>query len=53
VIDLAVAGERRHGRGDETSEIKGFHVSFLRWGRWWPDRSRTLASRAPIACDAN
>src|SRR5262249_36692596 len=30
VVDLAVAGKRGHGRGDETSEIKGFHVGFLR-----------------------
>jgi len=27
VVDLAVAGERGHGGGNETSEIKGFHVS--------------------------
>jgi hypothetical protein len=29
VVDFAVAGERGHGRGDEASEIKGFHVGFL------------------------
>jgi hypothetical protein len=31
VIDLTVAGKRRHGRWNETSEIKGFHIGFLRW----------------------
>ena len=30
VVDVAVAGERGDGSGDETSEIKGFHVDFLR-----------------------
>ena len=28
VVDLAVAGERGDRRGNETSEIKGFHVEF-------------------------
>jgi hypothetical protein len=27
LVDLAVAGEGGHGGGNETSEIKGFHVS--------------------------
>src|SRR5262249_44288036 len=29
VVNLAVASKRGHGRGDETSEIKGFHVGYL------------------------
>jgi hypothetical protein len=29
VVDLTVTGERGHGRGNEASEIKSFHVGFL------------------------
>jgi hypothetical protein len=29
VIDFAVTGKRGDGGGDETSQIKGFHVDFL------------------------
>ncbi len=38
MVNLAIAGEGSDGGGNETAQIKGFHV-FL---RCWPDRSRTL-----------
>jgi hypothetical protein len=30
MVHLTVAGKGGNRRGDETSEIKGFHISFLR-----------------------
>src|SRR5712671_822931 len=49
MVDLTVAGKWGNGRGNETSQIKGFHVNFSNGDTGRIIRGRPM-KRVPIAC---